>query len=371
MREERADDDRAVAWARAIAQPGLVRDWTLSDWNRVVPLARRLRLLARLAESLDRAGLVDEVPEQARRHLIAEVRLSRWRTTNQVWMLECVGHMLRDAPYPLVLLKGSAYVGQDLPVAAGRLPSDVDILVPPAHVASARARLLSCGWVEADLDEHDRRYYLEWSHETPPMRHGAHLLELDLHHNILPPVGHVAIDVDRLLARLRPSRWPRWSVLDPVDQVLHSATHLFFDSELQDRLRDLVDLDGLLRHFGSAPGFWPVLPRRAGELGLGEPLALALHFCRRWLDTPVPADAAREIAATTSGRMPPAWVRRSLETVLRPLDADDPEGPALRLSRQLLLARYHYRRMPLRLLLPHLWHKATKRPTRAAADAPR
>jgi hypothetical protein len=34
--------------------------------------------------------------------------------------------------------------------------------------------------------------------------------------------------------------------------VLHSATHLFYDGELNHGLRDLVDLDDLLRHFSGA-----------------------------------------------------------------------------------------------------------------------
>ena len=59
------------------------------------------------------------------------------------------------------------------------------------------------------------------------------------------------IDADALLGRLQPSKWHPWQVLHPVDQVLHCAAHLFLDSDLRDRIRDLVDLDGLFRHFGA------------------------------------------------------------------------------------------------------------------------
>ena len=69
-------------------------------------------------------------------------------------------------PYPRVLLKGAAYIGQDLPIAAGRLPSDLDILVPQAHLPDAQARLTQAGWNAVALDDHDRRYYYEWSHEV-------------------------------------------------------------------------------------------------------------------------------------------------------------------------------------------------------------
>ena len=349
-----------TSWLQALRQPQLSVSWELPEWERVIRLSRRLRLLGRLAESVIGAGLLDGVPIHAARHLRAELRYSRWRSAALVWLLERLPAMLGDTPYPLVLLKGAAYIGQDLPIALGRLPSDVDIMVPRAHLADAQARLVHAGWGEQELDEHDRRYYREWSHEVPPMRHPLHAVELDLHHNILPPVAHTNVDADLLLARLQPSNWPRWQVLHPTDQVLHCAVHLFHDSEARDRLRDLVDLDGLLRSFGQEIVFWDELIERAGQLGLREPLALACHFTGSWLQTPIPPTVAYRIQSDGPGRWHSAWVRRALTTVLTPTDPD--HSPALRqgLAANVLLARYHYRRLPLRLLIPHLWHKMRK-----------
>ena len=72
-------------------------------------------------------------------------------------------------------------------------------------------------------------------------------------------VGHVA------------PQWPvegesRLRVLAPVDMVLHSATHLFCNEDVGNGLRDLVDLDSLLRDFALEPRFWPGLTARAAEL---------------------------------------------------------------------------------------------------------
>jgi hypothetical protein len=347
-----------LLWLQALRQPELALSWSLPEWERVVRLARRLRLLARLAEGLMAAGLIERVPPQARRHLIAEQRLSRWRMAAMLWTLERVATMLGDTPYPRILLKGAAYIGQDLPIAAGRLPSDLDILVPQAHVHDAQARLIQAGWSAMELDEHDRRYYYEWSHEVPPMTHPLLGMELDLHHNILPPVARTHVDADALLDRLRPSKWSTWQVLDPADQVLHSAAHLFFDSEMRNRIRDLVDLDGLFRHFGATPGFMSRLTERARELGLEEPLALACHFCVNWLATPIPADVLESIESSGSSRLRRAWLLPLLSAALMPTEPDD--SPPLRqdIAAMVLLARYHRQRMPLRLLVPHLWHKA-------------
>lgn len=347
-----------LAWLQALREPNVALSWPLAEWERALRLARRLRLLARLAEGLLASGLMDSVPSQPRRHLVAEHRLSRWRTSAMLWALERVTTMLREAPYPCVLLKGAAYIGQDLPIAAGRLPADLDVLVPRVHLPDALARLTRGGWNVAKLDEHDRRYYHEWSHEVPPMRHPMLVMELDLHHGILPPVARTNVDTDVLLQRLRPSKWARWQVLDPADQVLHGAAHLFLDSEVRDRIRDLVDLDGLLRYFGQTPDFINQLPGRAQQLGLEEPLALALHFCASWFGTPIPAQVMTASRAIGLDGLRRASLIPLFERVLLPAEPDQASPPLQGAAAFTLRARYHLNRMPIRLLVPHLWHKA-------------
>lgn len=352
--------DGRFAWLQALHAPEQVLAWSLADWERVVRLARRMRLLARLACRLDEAGLLARLPPQVQQHLCGEQHLSRARTGAVLWAIERIGSTLADTPWPRVLLKGAAYLGQDLAISRGRLPSDLDILVAREHLAACQARLQAVGWQPPEMDAHDQAHYTEYGHEVPPMAHPLHDMELDLHHNILPPRDGVLLPVDRLLARAQPARFPGWLVFQPVDQVLHSAAHLFHDSALRDRVRDLVDLDGLLRHFGTAPDFWPALVARARELGLDEPLALALALCARWLGTPVPAP--------TAAALRPAWPGRPWRAVLLWLFAqallpDEPDAmptPAQRLAAQVLFVRFHLRRLPLRRLLPHAWHKLHK-----------
>jgi hypothetical protein len=349
----------SLRWLAALREPQQVLHWSLAEWQAVVPQARRLRLLARLAEAVDAAGLHAQLPPQPLRHLLAEQQLSRHRTTAMTWAIARTGAALAGAGYPRVLIKGAAYLAQRLPIAAGRMPSDLDILVPRAHLADAQLRLQAQGWAEVELDAHDRRYYHEWSHEVPPMRHPIHAIELDLHHNILPPLARTAVDAQALLARLQPApACPGWSVLQPADQVLHCAAHLGLDAELRERVRDLVDLDGLLRHHAAAdPGFWPALLARARTLGLGEPLALALPLCAAWLDSPVPPDVASELADAGPGRLGRRVLAPLLRTLLSPSDPLHDTPAAQRAAAAVFLARYHLQRLPLRLLLPHLWHK--------------
>ena len=347
----------APDWLRAVIEPQRVQAWSLGEWDVAIRQLRKHRLLARLDCALTRADLHSAVPTPARRHLLAERRLSQARTRAMTWAIAQLPGMLKPLRHPLVLLKGAAYVGQGLQIAEGRLPSDLDILVPKSRLADVRLQLAIAGWREPPLDEHDQRYYLEWSHELPPMQHGRHAIELDVHHNILPPRAGRMVDATLLLADLRSSRWPDWQVLSPVDQVLHSAAHLFHDSEPRDRARDLIDLDGLFRHFGQEPAFWSALPARAAVLDLLEPLALACHFTHGWLGTPIPATVQAKLAAEGPGRLKTATLVALLGAVLRPGIIDQPDTLGKRLAATAVLARYHWHRLPLGLLLPHLWRK--------------
>jgi hypothetical protein len=349
--------------------------WSLADWETGLRQTRRHRLLARLDCAITRSGLHDAVPVPARRHLLAARRLSEARTRAMTWAITRLPEMLEPHDHPLVLLKGAAYIGQKLSISEGRLPSDLDILVPHARLVEVRLRLQIAGWREPPLDEHDQRYYLEWSHELPPMQHGRHAIELDVHHNILPPRAGRMVDSALLFSDLRPSQWPDWQVLSPVDQTLHSAAHLFFDAEPRDRARDLVDLDGLLRHFGADTAFWAALPQRAQALGLLEPLALACHFTHAWFGTPIPAELNATLAERGPGRVKLSALIALMGAVLRPGEVDLPDGPGKRFAATAVLARYHAHRLPWRVLLPHLWRKwrasaGASSETEVSADPP-
>lgn len=344
-------------WLIALHEPDQTLTWTLHRWSEVVRLARRLRLLGRLAHSIDAAGLTSRMPEQVQLQLLAESRLSAWRTRALTWTMSQVSQQFQGADYPRVLLKGGAYMAQDLAIARGRLPSDLDILVPRPAIADAQRRLREHGWREIALDAHDQRYYHEWSHETPPMRNMLFGLELDLHHNILPPVARTAIDAQTLFDNLAPSGLDGWQILSPADQVLHCAAHLFLDSDLRDRARDIVDFDGLLRHHADKTDFWPQLVQRAEKLSLMQPLQLALRFGCGWMQTPLPDAAREELARQTTPGLRQRWLLPLLDVVLTPTHPDRAPSLHQRLAAIALLARHHRQRMPARLLLPHIWHK--------------
>jgi hypothetical protein len=138
--------------------------------------------------------------------------------------------------------------------------------------------------------------------------------------------------------------------------VLHSACHLLQSGEHDKSLRDLVDLDALMRQFGGAPRFGEELAARAAALHVERPLFYALRFAARTFGTPVPEATARAVERAA----PPAPVRAAMDRLfavaVEPGPPRDPPRRA-RLARALLTMRYHWLRMPPALLVRHLAHK--------------
>lgn len=296
-----------------------------------------------------------DVQVRERRHLVR-------------WELAELARVLKPLGGPVLALKGAAYELQGLPMATGRKVGDIDLLVAPALLARAEQLLKAGGWQADTLDPHDERYYRQWSHEIPPLRHPSRELELDLHHAITPDTKGAGIDTLKLMAAAR--NCGDFLVLDPLDQVIHCAVHTFKDSDLSMRLREVMDFDLLVRAHsqGKSVDFSRALLRRAQELGAGDSVRWAARYAMRWLDTPLTATPdigeTQHIRAEARPWMIPslrAWAMdRLLGLAMLPGAREAPQG-SVRIARTALLIRYHLNRMPLFRLLPHLARKSLRR----------
>lgn len=328
-------------------------DWqnlSLTEWDLLLRQARRGALLARLHAVLDEGGLLDCVPEPARRHLQWEqVRAERHRLAVQ-WEVAQIRQALAPLNEPLLLLKGAAYVMAELPAARGRLFADIDILVAQDQLNAVEAALMLHGWATTHHDAYDQHYYRHWMHELPPMRHLKRLTVIDVHHAILPQTAALHPDPVELRADSQILHHDL-AILASVDLVLHSATHLFHGGELEHGLRDLSDLDCLLRHYGNHALFWLRLLQRAQTLELSRPLFYALRYTRLLLHTPVGCQPDA----------PNALLLKLMDALF--LRALLPDHASCRdglsgTARRLLYLRAHWQRMPPLLLARHLLHKA-------------
>ena len=342
----------------ALRDPQALPGLALPEWEALIAQARRTNLLPRVAIALDDEGLLREIPAAPRAHLLAGRALALAQAAAVRREVANIQRALAATSAPIVLLKGAAYLLAGLPAARGRMFSDIDILVPRSTLAAAEAALMLAGWTAMKTTPYDQRYYRRWMHELPPLKHVARQTVLDVHHAILPLTARLKPDSAKLLAAsLALPDEPRLRVLAPLDMVLHSATHLFCNEDVGNSLRDLADLDSLLRGFAREDGFWSGLVARASNLDLLRPLYYGLRYATCILDTPVPAGVLHEAEA---GR-PPELLRHVMDSLflrtLHPGHAARSNGLGS-LAQASLYVRAHWLRMPPLLLARHLVRKA-------------
>jgi hypothetical protein len=298
-------------------------------------------------------------------HVASAAKMAERQQRELRWEVEQIREALTPIGVPVVLLKGAAYAMAGLAAAEGRMVSDVDILVPHEALVEVESALMKRGWVSAAKSDYDQRYYRTWMHELPPMMHIKRGTVIDVHHAILPATSRLHPSSARLLAASRSVNGNgSVRVLAQEDIVLHSAAHLFHEGEFHHGLRDLFDIDSLLREFGSDERFWSRLVPRARELELILPMQYALRYASMILATPMPAGILQELEAVPGGRKAGvllSYMDSLFLRVLRPYHATASDAFTA-LARWQLYLRGHWLRMPPWLLLRHLLHKALIRP---------
>ncbi len=320
--------------------PGLSAD----AWNCLLRIARSEVLLGQLDARAREAGVRDGLPVRVRAifddHAIA-VEASqlgaRWEARMAAKALALLG-------CPVILLKGAAYVATGLPAAAGRTVGDLDILVPRNVIDEAETLLKAAGWEALKQNAYDDTYYRRWMHELPPLAHAERGTMIDVHHTILPLTARRTPDAAAMIADAI-DIGGGLSILSPADMLLHSVAHAFADGELDGGLRNVWDIHRLVGDFSGDPFFWATLAERARRHDLVLPLARALRAAHHLFGAVIDPGLA--------GRpdMFDALIHRRLL-------ARNGWGYSTRpLLRRAFWLRGHLLRMPLRLLIPHLWTK--------------
>ena len=224
----------------------------------MLAMAQAERLLGSLAHRLD--GI--SVPASAKRVLDGGRRTTDHERQMALWEAEMARRVLAPLDIPIILLKGTAFVGAGLSAGQGRHIGDLDILVPRASLDRVEAAVLSAGWEWAKLDPYDDHYYRTWMHELPPMMHKDRDRMIDIHHTILPLTARPSPDAEALISASIPLE-NGLRILSPEDMVVHAIAHLFADGDLAGGLRNLWDMDRMLREFAEVDGFWVRLLERS------------------------------------------------------------------------------------------------------------
>ncbi len=340
---------------RALRDPASMSSFGEAEWDLAIRQARSADLLGRLGcMARQQVSLWESLPMPVVRHFNAAQTVVTRQHQAVYWETQQIAQAMAPTGVPILLLKGAAYAISKAPAAVGRTFSDIDILVPKADLDVVETALNLGGWVSASTKAYEQRYYRQWMHELPPMVHLQRHTTLDVHHAILPETARIRSSPALLLAaKQQVPGLADVHVPCADDQILHSACHLFHEGEWKHGLRDLSDLDLLLRANGVQAGAGERLLARAEALNLSIPLAYAARCAQRVLSTPLPAGLESRLRDRR-------WMDAVFVQAMRSAHASL-AGPATGWAQRLLYVRSHWLRMPLPLLLPHLAHQALAR----------
>ena len=327
----------AALLVRALREPASVAGGC--DWTALISAGRAEQLIGTLAFRLEGLALPGRVER-----LLAMHRADAERVRVQaLWEAEMARRALAPLGVPVVLLKGTAFLAAGLDAAQGRSIGDLDILVPRAALAQVEQALVGVGW-EPMKEGYDDLYYREWMHELPPLIHRERDRMIDVHHTILPLTARPTPDAEGLVADslVLPDGL---RMLNQEDILVHAAAHLLADGDMAGGLRNLWDIDRLLREFGADAGYWERLSARAEHHQLAGPVRRAARLAASLYGTPVPP-------GWTGGSAADAWFKRRLL-------ARDGWGRQTRpVTRFGAYVRGHWMRMPPLMLARHLIRKA-------------
>lgn len=337
-----------------LQKPEVLSGLSLKQWDLLLRQARRANLLGKLNSLAENQGLITSLPDSVRNTLLAAKTISEKHKQTIDWEIFCINEALSDFPGPVIYLKGTAYILLGLPIANGRLFSDVDIMVPNELITKAEHKLIIKGWATIKQSRYDQMYYRKWMHEIPPLRHRRRQMVIDVHHHILPRTARYQPDINKLLNdSVQVGNNSNIRVLSPCDMILHSMTHLFCEGEFSHGLRDLVDMDGLIRYYSGQERFWGDLIKRADELQLRVPLFYGLRYTNNFLLTPIPDTIWKKALIWKPGRFRLFFMDELFKRSLLP-EHDSCNTYFTSLARFILYIRGHYLRMPFHLLIPHL-----------------
>jgi hypothetical protein len=361
----------ALLLVEVLRVPERVAGLDAEGWTALLAAARAEQLIASLAHRLEG----QPVPDAAAAILADARRSAEQGRVQALWEAEMARRALAPLGIPAILLKGTAFAAAQLQAGEGRFIGDLDILVPRSSLDQGEVALLDAGWEWVKDDLYDSHYYRQWMHELPPLIHRERDRMIDVHHTILPPTARPKPDAAALIEEsialpngLR--------TLSPPDMIIHAAAHLFADGDLAGGLRNLWDIDRLLRQFGSDADFWPRLAEHTQRHDLEGAVSRALRLSNRLYGTPlkhetrhpglVPGSTGTQ-GAVQEAQWMPEQVRHDRGLILadrlfvRRLLARDGWGRTTRkLTRFAFYVRSHWIRMPPLMLARHLLIKARR-----------
>jgi len=275
LAELRAPDARAPAGP---ATPTL----GAGDWQRVVRGSIRLgqgpTLLTRLRDS----GRLAELPSHLQHELETTYYLMALYNTRALADLAAlVETMIREGLEPIVL-KGGALAGRLYENIALRAVRDLDLLLRPDEIPVAESIMQRLGYTQPfPVERYDSHFHL------PPFVPPRGQPRVEIHTGLIRPFFPRQPDLDAMRRRAEPIEVGRViaRALCPEDQVLHCCLHLAFGDQFVRGVKDLADIDALVRRPNRFDG--EAFVHEVERQGYGRAAYYALERTRRVFGTPI------------------------------------------------------------------------------------
>ncbi|KKO47241.1 hypothetical protein WG68_00910 [Arsukibacterium ikkense] len=320
---------------------------TADCWTNLLQQARSLGLTAQLRALFSRHQLLQDLPDTVQKHCAWGWRYYQKQQASLFYELMQLEPWMAAASYSCVLLKGAAYQAAGLTVSEGRLYSDIDMLVERQQLDDCKAKLFFAGFFEPAMSAYDKHFYLELSHENPPLYHVKRGTALDLHFALFPLAGRKNLATGRVFASAGAIAGSCLQVPSLSYLYIHAAIHFFWQEEQHKLVKDLIDLDLLYQQLADGQLLQQLLTD-AKDFGALEPVVNTLLLIEQLFCRQLPADITAQLQHSVYRRN----VARAL--VVRQLTP----GVNAKLAAALWYVRGYRHKMHWRVLTRHIWIKS-------------
>ena len=340
-----------------LVQPKLLAKIPTKNQSLIVAEARYFNMLAQLNYLCEEQNIFPTLPKKLQTHL----QSADFIYNNQCRIVNYEREILQSILTPLninwIYLKGCAYQLKNIIDFRGRIMSDIDLLVAEKDLALVEQTLKKNGWVAKEICNYDEKFYREWAHEIPPLQHVLRQVVLDVHFNILPKTIKAAINAKVLFKEAIPlNSLSNEKVLSPAAMLMHSAIHLFYESEFHKGLRDLYDIAIFIKTYGNDHQFWQKLIKLHQDIGHQQSLLLALRYSKKIYQCEIP----EYIIHYYQQYQPKPVALKILDFCFVTIFTQSyppHQKRGFTIAKVILYLRGHLKRMPIALLIPHLTKK--------------
>lgn len=331
-----------------IDNPGISQSFSCLDWNILISQARFNSLVPYVYYCLLDNDLIEQSPKEVKEIFSGYVNRLNYHHKSFMWEFIKLNELANKVGYPVVILKGVAYLASNVGSYKSRNFSDIDVLIHPDNFKDFEQLLLSRGWEYKELNDYDDAYYRNWSHASPPMYNNESGIELDLHHHIASPISDVTIDTDEIFSKIQPINDNVYR-LSNADLILHCANHLIYQDELQDKFKDLLHIKAMIKDF-SGSNIWQELERSSKRLKLELTLFYTMALLEHYFNEDIPVEIKSEIFKSNNN-----FIRKCVLALIKTtISTTDPDSLIYRTANQLLIMRYQWTRYPIHILTKHL-----------------